>query len=232
MKNRYAWVVVHLLMLCSPAWADMIISQYVETDSGTSPKGIEIWNSGATAVDFTVNNLQIFQGTNGNAMAQAGATINTGSLASGDVLVIGTSDIGTYLSNQGLGTVRFVSFNYSFNGNDSLQIRLGGVAIDTFGIPGVDPVTAWTGSGVSTANQNIQLLAGISSANSVGFSDPSTRFMTVSTSPTSANGLTGFGVAPTAVPEPTSIALVLIFGAGGVGISRMIRAGMPRRNRT
>ena len=58
--------------------------------------------------------------------------------------------------------------------------------------------------GLGTANQNIALLPGIT-IGSTGFTDPSTRFATISTDPVGAGGLEGFGVAP--VPEPHEYAL-------------------------
>jgi hypothetical protein len=226
MKN-FHWLtfafIYFLVVSTDTLSADLIFSQYVETNSGTTPKGVEIWNSGASAIDFSITNLQIFQGTNGgNLSALNGTLINSGSLSSGNVLVIGTTDIGTYLSGQGLGAVRFVEFGFSFNGNDALQLRLGGTAVDTFGTPNSDPGTAWTANGVSTANQNIALREGILAGNSVGFTDPSTRFLTVSSTPsTLPAGLSGFGIAPTAVPEPSSIALLSLVGIGGFALRRL-----------
>jgi len=47
-----------LLIVSSHSWGQ-IISQYVETNSGTVPKGIEIWNNTASTLDFSTNNLII-----------------------------------------------------------------------------------------------------------------------------------------------------------------------------
>jgi hypothetical protein len=93
--------------------------------------------------------------------------------------------------------VRFVSFGLSFNGDDSLVVRYGDTTTDVFGNPGSDPGSAWSGSGVSTANQNIRLLSSITTGDLDGWTDPSTRFETVSTTPaTLPAGLSGFGVPP------------------------------------
>src|SRR5690606_28621366 len=53
--------------------------------------------------------------------------------------------------------------------------------------------------GVSTANQNIELLNSVSTGSS-GFTDPSTRFETVSTTPSTGYGLLGFGLNPSTPP--------------------------------
>ena len=37
-----------------------IISQYVETNSGTNPKGIEIYNNTGATLDFSTTNTRVF----------------------------------------------------------------------------------------------------------------------------------------------------------------------------
>lgn len=180
-----------------------IISQYTETNSGTSPKGIEIWNNTGSTLDFSTNTLDILKGSNGGTPS-SDVTVTSGTLAPGDVMVIGTTNMGTYLTDEGLTSVTFVDYGFNFNGDDALVVEYGGVVMDVIGEPGSDPGSSWSGNGVSTANQNIELLAGISSGDTDGWTDPSERFATVSTDP--VNDLTGFGVAP---PEPGSPALNL-----------------------
>ena len=169
-----------------------IISQYVETNSGTTPKGIEIWNNTGSTLDFLTNTLDILQGTNGGAPAST-FTLATGTLASGAVIVIGTSDMET--TTTGNGSVFYLK-GFTFNGDDALVVKYGGTTTDVFGTPGSDPGSAWTGNGVSTANQNIQLKAGITAGDVVGWTDPSLRFEIVSTDPIGTGGLDGFGLAP------------------------------------
>lgn len=190
----------------------LVISQYVDTNSGTTPKGIEVWNAGNSTIDFSVTNLVVLKGTNGGALT-SDFTLSVGTLNAGDVWVIGTSDFDTYLTDTfGAGNYNYSVKAFTFNGDDSLQIQLDGVAQDTFGTVGVDPGSAWSGSGVSSADQNIQLKEGITSGDVAGWSDPSTRFETVSTAPaTLPAGLEGFGVAP--VPEPSTWALIALGSA-------------------
>jgi hypothetical protein len=171
-----------------------IITQYIETNSGTTPKGIEIWNNTGSTLNFSTNNLIIQQGSNGAALLNV-VTINTGTLVSGGVIVIGTTDIGTYLTGQGL-TVPFTSFSFNFNGNDALAVKYGSTTTDVFGTPGSDPGTSWTGGTVSTANQNISILSGITTG-ATAWTNPSLRFSTISTLPsTLPAGLAGFGIPP------------------------------------
>lgn len=159
--------------------------------------------------------LDVLKGLNGGSLS-SDFTLNSGTIAPGEAIVIGTSDIGTYLNDTfGPGVVQFFLEPFTFNGDDSLQIQLGGVVEDTFGIPGSDPGSAWSGSGVETRDSNIAILAGILDGDIDGFTDPSERFSTVNTAPASAGGLEGFGVSP--VPEPSAALL------GGLGLFALLR---------
>ncbi|WP_426431352.1 lamin tail domain-containing protein [Winogradskyella sp. HB-48] len=198
MKHFYTFLVA---LLFTSFGFGQIISQYVETNSGSTPKGIEIWNNTGSDIIFSVsNNLQISQGTNGGACSAIASTNTTsGTLVAGEVWIIGTSDIVSYVTTNGTDVSGTTTFNFGFNGDDALEVRLGGTLIDMFGTCGSDPGSAWSGSGVSTANQNIELLSSITTGNTGGFTDPSTRFSTVSTTPaTLPAGLAGFGNAPSA----------------------------------
>jgi hypothetical protein len=196
LRRYYTPIITTIFLLLSGqgVWGQ-IISQYVETNSGTIPKGIEIWNNTNTNLNFSTNNLVIQQGSNGGNLTTV-VTINSGSLAPGAVLIIGTSDINSYLSNQGL-TPSFTLYAFTYNGDDALVVKYGSLTTDVFGNPGSDPGTSWDGGSVSTANQNIELITGINSGATIGWTDPSIRFTTVSTTPaTNPGGLNGFGVAP------------------------------------
>jgi hypothetical protein len=215
MKRPKLWTALAFLAGIASSQSAIIISQYVETNSSTTPKGIELWNSGGSVVDFSVDNLVVNKGTNGGALS-SDFNLNSGTIAPGEVIVIGTSDIGAYLdATFGSGVIQFFVKTFTFNGNDALSIVVGASTQDVFGTPGSDPGSAWTGGSVSTANQNIELNPGITTGDVDGWADPSERFSTASTDPVGAGGLAGFGIAP--IPEP-SIALL-----GGLGILGLLR---------
>ena len=178
-------------------WAQLF-SQYVETESGTSPKGIEIWNSSDSDIVFSSSqNLQIHLGRNGlPCTAQSGTNTTYDTLHAGKVWVMGTSDVVAYALANGKDLSGTTLFSFSFNGDDALELHLSGHVKDRFGLCGTDPGLFWSGSGVQTANQNIALKAGILSGDSVGFSDPSQRFERLNSSPSTSGGLIGFGDAP------------------------------------
>ncbi|GAB4319050.1 MAG: hypothetical protein Kow00127_11190 [Bacteroidales bacterium] len=192
------FLLMTLLALTITGLQGQIISQYVEANSGSNPKGIEIWNNTSGTLDFSTNNLVIEKGSNGSTPTPD-YTLSSGTLASGEVLVIGTSDLQTVTQSNGSA---FYTYSFSFNGNDALVVKYGGTVTDVFGEPGVDPGSAWTGNGVSTLNQNIALLSGITTGDTDGWSDPSLRFETISIDP-SGGGVDGFGLAPAPASSPT-----------------------------
>ncbi len=194
-------------MLISISASAQIISQYVETDSGTSPKGIEIWNNTNASIDFSVDNLFIEKGTNG-AAPSLDFTIDNGVLQPNEVLIVGTLDMQPAATAN---SVLFFEKDFTFNGDDALVIKLGSTITDVFGTPDSDPGSSWEANGVDTRNQNIGLLSSITTGELTGFSDPSTRFETVSTTPSDiANGgIDGFGVAP-GTSSNTNFALQLL----------------------
>jgi hypothetical protein len=194
MKRIYLLLLLTLINLLSSA---QIISQYIETSSGSVPKGIEIWNNTLSTLNFSTHNLVIEKGTNG-AIPSPDFTISTGTLAPGAAIVIGTSDMQS--TTEANGSVFYLKA-FTFNGDDALSVKFGGVTTDVFGIPGSDPGTAWSGSGVSTANQNISIKEGIETGDVDGWTDPSERFETTTTD----NSLTGFGVAPILITGSLSV---------------------------
>jgi len=53
-------IAIILIITCfSYGASDIIISQYIETDSGTTPKGIEVWNVSDSSIDFSSKNLVV-----------------------------------------------------------------------------------------------------------------------------------------------------------------------------
>jgi hypothetical protein len=212
MRKSIYYLLLLACVLCAQTSFGQIISQYVETNTGTTPKGIEIWNNTAGTLDFATNNLVIQQGTNGNILLTLLVTVSTGTLAPGAVMVIGTADIITYVNTNAPGTLT-AAYTFTFNGDDALQVTYGATVTDVFGTIGTDPGTSWPApsSSPSTANQNIALASGITTGDTDGWSDPSPRFTTIDapagTSPVVA--LTGFGVAPV-LPASCSITAITV----------------------
>lgn len=195
---RNSLVIVLFCFGLTSGWGQNIfISQYIETNTGSTPKGVEVFNAGPTDIVFSEsNNLQIYQGTNGASCSNL-VSITSGTLKSGEVWVIGTSDLVAFANDNGTNLSGTTTFPFTFNGDDALQLRLGGTLFDVFGTCGTDPGTAWSGGGVSTANENIQTLESITSGTTSNWTDPSLRFETIGNGST----MTGFGNAPYALTQ-------------------------------
>jgi hypothetical protein len=195
MKNLFV-AILTLLLIASYVnnySQSLIISQYIETNSGTTPKGFEISNISGADITFSgANSLELRKGTNGGACS-ATVTITAGTLLADEVWVIGTSDLITFANANGTGISGSTTNAMTHNGDDAHSLYLGGVLQDMFGICGSDPGSAWTGGGVSTANLNIQILASASCAGDTdGWTDPSERFSNL----TNGSDMTGFGNPP------------------------------------
>ena len=178
----------------------VFISQYIETDSGSEPKGIEIYNPTGSDIVFSAGNaLQVYQGTNGAAcIALVSTLITSGTLRAGEVWVIGTSNLTSHAIANGANLSGTTTYAFVFNGDDALQLWLGGTVVDVIGTCGSDPGSAWTNNGVSTANQNIQTISGVCTGTTSSWTDPSIRFEYVAT----GTDMTGFGDAPAGCNTP------------------------------
>lgn len=184
-------VVIAAFAMTFTANAQVIISQYIEAPFGSFPKGIELWNTSGSQIDFTVQPLQVNVYFNGNTSSGATFNLNTGKLNAGEVIVVGTLPLGDYLTSLGYAS-KYYNFNFTFNGDDAIEVKLGGTVTDVLGTIGVDPGFSWSGAnGVSTQDQNIQIKPGITAGAPAGWSDPSSRFEMVA-----KGNLTGFGFAP------------------------------------
>ncbi|MFC0603257.1 beta strand repeat-containing protein [Winogradskyella pulchriflava] len=223
MKKNYSLIFLAFLCFVMSGYgqSDVIISQYTETNTGTTPKGIEIFNVSGAPITFTpANNLEVFQGTNGVPCTTSIANITSGTLATDEVWVIGTSELTDYATANGTNLSGvFVNNSIAFNGDDALTVTLGGTIQDMFGLCGTDPGSAWTGSGVSTQDNNLQIKNAICDGDTDGWTDPSVRFDQIAIGST----MTGFGDAPASCSTPTPA--ITINPASLSGFSAFVGAG-------
>ncbi|CAN5444392.1 hypothetical protein BH23VER1_BH23VER1_08790 [soil metagenome] len=192
----------------------LLVSQYVETDSGFVPKAVEIFNPGSEAVDFAEDPLSLRRYRNGSLEPERFAHQIVGTLGAGQVVVVGDISVGTYLRDSGLivdpdgnlhagsggfafetpgGDVGFILAAPNFTGNDAIEVTSGFVRADVFGLIGHDPGASWSGGNplVRTDDSMLERRT-IATRGSAGWTDPSLRFVTAGT----GVDLTGFGVPP------------------------------------
>ena len=70
------------LLFHSTLFGQLVISQYIETNSGTAPKGIEVWNASCSTIDFAATPLRFTKVSNGGVFNLL-VLVNTGLLGSG-----------------------------------------------------------------------------------------------------------------------------------------------------
>ena len=187
----------------------LIISQYIESDSGTAPRGIEIFNPTTGTFDFSNNNVYINVASEGNVSNYINElVINSGTLEAGAVLLVGSSEIEDYLIENKFSYVTFIQHNFTFDGDDTIILSNsatnGGTVFDMFGeLTATDPGDSWSGGGIETRNCNLSIRdyyndnQFFTSGTSSGWSNPSTRYVQTSTNPSGRRGLKGCGEAPT-----------------------------------
>jgi endonuclease/exonuclease/phosphatase family metal-dependent hydrolase len=195
----------------------LLISQYTETPSGSSPKAIEVMNTSTREINFAAEPLQVISYASGASSGSLEVLAEFGRLPAGAVVVVGDTATGQYLITRRLlaatgtaiadaptntiftdtgepdGRAVYIKRGFLFNGDDALEVRLNARRCDIFGTIGQDPGTAWSAAGVSTANQNLSRRR-TAITPSPGWTNPGLVFETAGTTP--ATALVGFGVAP------------------------------------
>nr|WP_252971596.1 lamin tail domain-containing protein [Marinobacter sp. DS40M8] len=141
--------------LTAPAFAELVISEYVEGSSNN--KAIELLNTGTSAVDLTAWELQVFY----NGSNATGLTINL----DGTVAPDGTFVFAHSQSDPAILAVADQTTGAGlFNGDDAVLLLNGGVVADSIGQVGVDPGSYW-GDTVRTQNQTLRRRDGTNADN-------------------------------------------------------------------
>ncbi|WP_299084496.1 ExeM/NucH family extracellular endonuclease [uncultured Paraglaciecola sp.] len=142
---------------------EIYFSEYIEGSS--SNKALEIYNPSGTELDLAAGNYSVELYSNGRELSEGPTnSLNlTGTIAGGDVYVIANSSAVQAILDEA-DTTSTITF---FNGDDALVLLKDGVPIDSIGRVGEDPGSAWTGNGVSTANNTIVRKASITSGDTI-----------------------------------------------------------------
>jgi cytosine/adenosine deaminase-related metal-dependent hydrolase len=168
-------VIVAVSVAVPPPAPPLLFTEYVE-GSGTDNKAIEIGNVGTSAIDLSACVVRVYQNS---AAAPTGTITLSGMLAPGGVLALCRAAIAPSCTVAPL---------VNHNGDDSYDIECGGVLVDRFGVPGMRPMTAWTGGGLSTADRTLRRRCDAVPSTTGFGTDPSTQY-----SGHPINELTGLG---------------------------------------
>ena len=194
----------------------IIISQYAEDGN---LKGVELLNVSDGPIDFSAQPLVLNRYANGSPSPTEEVAVSSGTLASGDVIVFADSENTAWAD----ASIAFTDVNLQFNGNDALEVVLGGITQDVFGTIGQDPGGSWAANGVDTRDQNLEVRSSIMAGDPDGWTDPSVRFRTIDAAPldngSSDGGLDdfqdvdGFG---TGDPLPVELTAFTVAASGTV----------------
>lgn len=121
----------------------LLISEYVE--SGRE-KAVEL----RALATSSLEGCEVVIYSNGATEDSARAEL-AGELDAGHTYVICSKEV-----VEQLGTVCDRKFGFTFNGNDAVTLECDGTVLDAIGEIGFDPQTAWSASGVSTAEQTLR----------------------------------------------------------------------------
>ncbi len=148
---------------CVPTHSELLMSEYVE--GSFHNKAIEIYNGTCWDLDLGAEgyNISIYFGGG----TQILTTPLSGNLAAGDVFVIAHPQA-TFPSDQPSSFI-------DFNGNDVVELRLGGSAVDSIGMLETVFPDIWCNNGVCTAEQTLRRKADVRQGDTDSFDpfDPS-----------------------------------------------------------
>ncbi|MGK0185290.1 MAG: endonuclease/exonuclease/phosphatase family metal-dependent hydrolase [Verrucomicrobiales bacterium] len=168
-----------------------LISQMLHTTANGGVRAIEVTNASSERIQFSDGSLELRFYFNGSASSGAEIVVRQGGLDPGESLVLGNSAFAE-IAGEGL---ELLEERMDYDGNDAIELLIGGVRSDLFGRIEDNPGSAWQSGEISTRNANLKLKGTIGIGSS-GWSDPSLRFKSEA-----ALDSTGFGEAP-ALADP------------------------------
>lgn len=131
MKKNYAFIL--FILISSLSFGQVFITELADPSDETTCRYVELYNSGATAVDFDTEGYKVQRYTNGNDTPQVSISL-TGSIAAGGFYIIGRSGFnGCYGFDPDLSLDSGLASDS--NGDDQILI-LDGLdnVVDIFGV--------------------------------------------------------------------------------------------------
>ncbi len=143
MRKIFLQIIILFIVSLTVVNGQVFITELADPDNNTNGRYIELYNAGATAVDFTEgSNWRIDKYT--NAGATADKTLNLlGTIPAGGFYIIATGPVdGDFFTLYGVNADQFdgaADDVAGSNGDDNLELYDGtGTLVDQFGVPGED----------------------------------------------------------------------------------------------
>lgn len=121
-------------VLCAPAFANVLISEYIEGSSNN--KALELVNLGDTAVDLSSYVVETY--ANGKTTPNSPVVSLSGMLAPKATYVIGDPSAVAAIKDKSQ-----LLKSLGYNGDDALVLKKSGVIVDSFGKVGEQPKPSW-----------------------------------------------------------------------------------------
>lgn len=159
---------------------ELFFSEYIE-GSGNN-KCIEIYNPTANDIDMAAGGYAISRFNNGST-SDDGPWALSGIVPAYGTYVICNSSADAALQARADSVGGFFNSITFYNGDDVVALTKGAAFIDVIGQLGVDPGSAWSNGGVSTANQTLVRMASVQAGDNVesDLFDPSVEWMSFPT---------------------------------------------------
>ncbi|NMM40638.1 ExeM/NucH family extracellular endonuclease [Pseudoalteromonas arctica] len=199
-KTKITPLALVIASLSAPAYANLIISEYVE--GGSNNKAIELFNTSGETLSLDGYNISLYANGNGDLTTPNNTLALSGSLAANSTYVIVNAGSADELKAKA-DTEATVTY---FNGDDALVLTKDGTIVDSFGQLGVDPGSEWSAGGVSTKDKTLRRKLSITAGRSdvTASFDPSEQWLQFDKNDFSGLGFHGESTEPTPDPEPVT----------------------------
>lgn len=146
MRKVFLQLIIIFIVSFTVVNGQVFITELADPDNDTDGRYVELYNAGASAVDFTEgSNWRLDKYT--NASATVSQTINlTGTIPAGGFYIIATGPVdGDFFTLYSVNADQFdgaINHVAGSNGDDNLELYDGtGALVDQFGVPGEDGTT-------------------------------------------------------------------------------------------
>lgn len=196
LKTKITPLALVLASLSAPAYADLIISEYVEGSSNN--KAIELYNTSTSEISLDGYTLSLYANGNENP----NNTINlSGQLGPNGVYVIVNANATAELKEKG----NITSAVTNFNGDDTIVLTQNTLVIDSFGQVGFRPDGGqWSAGGVSTKDKTLRRKLTVTTGRTEATAefDPSEQWLQFQKDDFSGLGFHADSTGPSPEPEP------------------------------